>query len=273
VRRIMMLFEYEILRFNKLEGDFTILKDAIAIEEETNLYINGDLYVTFHHSPSQIKELVIGFLLTEGIIEKLEDVCKMEFSGKNIYIELSEEKSFKTQEKHRLITTFCGGSGLPPHMLKVAQKLRFNKIEVSGESILKAVNILNFNASIYRVSGGTHAAALTDKDGELIAFAEDIGRHNAVDKVIGEAAIKGVDFSRTMLASSGRLTSEIVIKDVQMGIPILISLSAPTNMGVRIAESFDLTLIGFARGKRFNIYTSPNRIKEWSQRSIHGREN
>jgi len=267
----MMLFEHEILRFNKLEGDFAILKDAIAIEEETNLYINGDLYATFHHSPSQIKELVIGFLLTEGIIDKLEDVCKMEFSGKNIHVELSGEKSFKAPEKHRLITTFCGDSGLPSSVLKVAQKLRSNRIEVNGESILKAANILNSNASIYRVSGGTHAAALTDKDGELIAFAEDIGRHNAVDKVIGEAAIKGVNFSRTMLASTGRLTSEIVIKAVQMGIPILISLSAPTDMGVRIAESSGLTLIGFARGKRFNIYTSPNRIKEWNQRIIRNK--
>jgi len=116
----MMLFEREILRFNKLEGDFAIIKDVIAIEEEMNLYINGDLYATFHHSPSQIKELVIGFLFTEGIIDELEDVCKMEFSGKNIYVELSGEKSFKAPEKHRLITTFCGSSGPPSRILKAA---------------------------------------------------------------------------------------------------------------------------------------------------------
>jgi FdhD protein len=271
VRRIMMLFEYEILRFNKLEGDFTILKDAIAIEEETNLYIDGKLYVTFHHSPSQIKELVIGFLLTEGIIDGLGDVCKMEFSGKNVHVELSGKKSFKVTEKYRLITTFCGGSRLPPHMLKVARKLRSNKIEFSIEVILKAIDTLNSKALIFKASGGTHAAALIDENGEVVAFAEDIGRHNAVDKVIGEAEIKGVDFNRVLLASTGRLTSEIVIKAVRMGIPILISMSAPTDMGVKIAEAFGLTLIGFARGKRFNIYTSPNRVKEWNQRSINNR--
>jgi len=261
----MMLFEHEILRFNR--GDFIILKDAIAIEEEMNLYINGGLYATFHHSPSQVKELVIGFLLTEGIIDELEDVCKMEFSGKNVYVELCGKKSFKVSEKRRLITTFCGGSRLPPHILKVAQKLRSNKIEFSVEVILKAIDILNSKASIFKASGGTHAAALIDENGEVMAFAEDIGRHNAVDKVVGEAEIRGVDFNRVLLASTGRLTSEIVIKAIKMGIPILVSMSAPTDMGVKVAEAFGLTLIGFARGKRFNIYTSPNRVKEWSQRS------
>ena len=261
----MMLFEHEILRFNR--GDFIILKDAIAIEEETNLYVNGGLYATFHHSPSQVKELVIGFLLTEGIIDELEDVCKMEFSGKNVYVELCGKKSFKVSEKRRLITAFCSGSQLPPHMLKVAQKLRSNKIEFSVEVILKAIDILNSKASIFKASGGTHAAALIDENGEVMAFAEDIGRHNAVDKVVGEAEIRGVDFNRVLLASTGRLTSEIVIKAIKMGIPILASMSAPTDIGVKVAEAFGLTLIGFARGKRFNIYTSPNRIKEWSQRS------
>jgi len=266
-----MLFEHEILRFNQIKGDFDILKDAIVIEEVTNLYINGELYATFHHSPSQMRELVIGHLLTEGIIDGVEDVCKMLFSGKNVYVELSRDKSFKAPEKRRLITTFCSGDELPPHILKATQKLRFNRIGFSAEVILKSIDILNSKALIFRASGGTHAAALIDESGDLMAFAEDIGRHNAVDKVIGEAAIKGVDFSRTLLASTGRLTSEIVIKAVQMGIPILVSLSAPTDMGVRIAESFGITLIGFARGKRFNIYTSPNRIKEWSQRSIHNK--
>lgn len=258
-----MLFEHEILRFNQIKGDFDILKDAIVIEEVTNLYINGDLYATFRHSPSQMRELVIGHLLTEGIIDGVEDVSKIQFSGKNVYVELFREKSFKAPEKHRLITTFCSGDELPPYIFKATQKLRFNRIVFSAEVILKSVDILNSKALIFRASGGTHAAALIDEKGELMAFAEDIGRHNAVDKVVGEAAIRGVDFSRILLASTGRLTSEIVIKAIQMGIPILVSISAPTNMGVKIAEAFGLTLIGFARGKHFNIYTSPDRVKEW----------
>lgn len=263
-----MLSEREVLRFNHIKGDFNALKDVIVVEEVTSLYIDGNLYAVFHHLPSQMKELVIGHLLTEGIISGVRDIWKIEFSGKNIHVKLSKEKPFNAPEKYRLITTFCsGGDKLPPRILKVHQKLKLNEIKFSAEVILKAVDILNSKASIFRISGGTHAAVLIDKSGELMAFAEDIGRHNAVDKVIGEAAIKGVDFSRILLASTGRLTSEIVIKDIQMGIPVLVSLSAPTDMGVKIAEAFGLTLIGFARGKRFNIYTSPYRIEEWENRS------
>jgi FdhD protein len=263
-----MLSEREVLRFSQLKGDFYALKDVVVVEEITNLYIDGNLYAVFHHSPSQIKELVIGHLLTEGIISGIEDILKIEFSEKNIHVELSK-KPLKFPEKHRLITTFCFDNNmLQPYLLKAAQKLRLNRIKFSAEIILKSVDILNSKASIFKASGGTHAAALIYENGELIAFAEDIGRHNAVDKVIGEAAMKGVDFSRMLLASTGRLTSEIVIKAIQIGIPVLISLSAPTDMGIKIAKTLGLTLIGFARGKRFNVYTSIDRINEWNQRSV-----
>lgn len=259
-----MLVECEILRFNQFKEDFEVLKDAVAVEEIMDLYINGNLYIIFHCTPSQIKELVIGHLLTEGVIEGVTDILEMKFSGKNIYVRLPEDKSFNTAlGKPRLIATFCSGGGnLLLRASKAAQKLRFNKIKFNAEVISRSIEILNSKASVFRASGGTHAAALINEKNEIVAFAEDIGRHNAVDKIIGEAAIKGVDFSTLLLASTGRLTSEIVAKTIQMGIPILVSLSAPTSIGVRMAEAFGLTLIGFARGKRFNIYTSPNRIEK-----------
>ncbi|MBS7635601.1 formate dehydrogenase accessory sulfurtransferase FdhD [Candidatus Bathyarchaeota archaeon] len=259
-----MLVECEVLRFNQLKEDFEISKDAVAVEEIINLYTNGNLYIIFHCTPSQIKELVIGHLLTEGVIEEVKDILEMTFSGKNIHVKLPEDKSLNAAlGKPRLITTFCSGGGdLPLRISKAAQKLRFNKIKFNAEVIFKAVEILNSKASTFRASGGTHAAALIDEKSKIAAFAEDIGRHNAIDKIIGEAAIKGVDFSRLLLASTGRLTSEIVVKAIQIGIPVLVSLSAPTSIGVRLAGAFGLTLIGFARGKRFNIYTSPDRIEK-----------
>jgi FdhD protein len=263
-----MLSECKVLRFNQLEGDFDALKDVVVVEEITNLYINDNLYEVLHYLPSKKKELLIGHLLTEGIINGLNDICKIEFLENNIYVKLSEEKTFNVLIKPETTTTFCSGNMLPPYMLKAAQKLKLNRMKFSAEVVLKAINMLNLNASIFRASGGTHAAALIDESGEIMAFAEDIGRHNAVDKVVGEAAIKNVDFSKALLASTGRLTSEIVIKAIRMGIPVLVSLSAPTDMGIKIAEVFGLTLIGFARGKRFNIYTSPSRIKELNQSSI-----
>lgn len=263
-----LLIEYEILKFNQITGDFEVLRDTVAIEDIVNLYINGSLYAIFHCLPSQIKELIIGHLLTGNIIESVNDILEMEFSGKNVYVKLSEEKDLNTLGKPMFIATFCSGGILQPHTLKAAQKLRFNKVRFSAEAILKAVGMLNSRSSVFRASGGTHAALLIDERNEIVAFAEDIGRHNAIDKVIGEAAIKNVDFNRLILASTGRLSSEIVVKAIQIGIPILVSLSAPTSMGVRIAKAFGLTLIGFARGRRFNIYSSPDRIEEWVQRYV-----
>lgn len=260
-----MLIEREVLRFDQLKGNFESLRDAIAIEEIARLHINGGLYVVFHHLPSQVKELVVGYLLTEGLIDRVEDILEMNFSERDIYVRLSGDKHFSAPEKTRLIMAFCSGEITSPRIFKAAQKLKFNNTRFSASVIFKSVEILNSRALTFRVSGGTHSAALINGDCEIIAFAEDIGRHNAIDKVIGEAAIKGADLGKLLLASTGRLTSEIVIKTVQVGIPVLVSLSAPTSMGLRIAESSNLTLIGFARGKRFTIYTSPYRIEEWAQ--------
>lgn len=262
----LSFFEYKILKFNKINGEFELLKDAVAIEEIVNLYINNHLYASFHCTPLKIKELVIGHLLTEGIIEELKDILEIKISGKNIYIKLPESKAFNPAENDMLITSLCSSDRISrPRLLKAPQKLRFNKIKFNTKIIFRAAEILNSMSSLFRISGATHSAIFIDEKGEIVAFAEDIGRHNAVDKVVGETAINGINFNRLLLASTGRLTSEIVIKAVQIGIPILISLSAPTNIGIRIAETFGLTLIGFVRGVRFNIYASPHRIEEYAQ--------
>jgi len=94
-----------------------------------------------------------------------------------------------------------------------------------------------------------------------LAFSEDIGRHNAIDKVVGRAALRGVNFRRPLLASTGRLAAEMVVKAANVGIPVIVSLAAPTDKGMNVAEMVGLTLIGFVRGKRFNIYTYPERTE------------
>lgn len=115
---------------------------------------------------------------------------------------------------------------------------------------------MNSQAHIFKITGGTHVSALLGENGSVITFAEDVGKHNAVDKVVGEAAMKDAVFERSVLATTGRLTFEIVVKAVNVGVPMIVFLSAPTNKGVKIAETIGLTLIGFTRGKRFNVYTT-----------------
>lgn len=255
--------EHEILKFNVLKGSVERLMDEVATEDWVELYINGEHYADFSCSPSKIVELVLGHLLTEGIIKKLEEVASLRISNGKAYV-LLRRKSKLGFSRVRRILTECGGKPfkLPPHLwMGIGRAKGTPTFKLPLQTIIEASKILNSQAHIFRMTGGTHASALFGEDGSVIAFAEDVGRHNAVDKVVGEAAMKDVFFENSVLATTGRLTSEIVVKAANVGIPIVVSLSAPSDRGVKIAEMVGLTLIGFTRGKRFNVYTNPERIK------------
>jgi formate dehydrogenase accessory protein FdhD len=133
-------------------------------------------------------------------------------------------------------------------------------LTVTANILSDSVKQLNFIAEKFRKTGGGHVAALYSIDRKVVALAEDVGRHNAVDKVIGVAATKNMEFTKLFLALSGRLTGDIVLKAARMKIPIIASLSAAISSGLEAAQLTRVTLIGFVRGKRMNIYTYPERI-------------
>jgi FdhD protein len=135
-----------------------------------------------------------------------------------------------------------------------------SNLTVKAKIIFDSVKQLNFKAEGYRKTGGFHVAAIYKAGGQLVAMAEDVGRHNAVDKVIGMAALDDVDFGECFLALSGRMSGDVVFKAANVGLPIIASLSAALSSGIAMAESADLTLAGFVRGKRINIYACPERI-------------
>jgi len=244
-----VLDECEILRFDRVNRVFESLKRFVVLEEIIDVHINGVFYASFHCLPMQIRELIVGHLLTEGIVEDAKNIVEVEASGNNVYVKLSEDNS-SAFRRQRLINTFCGGN-IQLHLSGKVNKLRFNRVRFNAEAVFKGIEALNNFSSLHKVSGGTHSAVLVNGE----------GRHNAFDKVVGEAALKRADLTKLLLASTGRLTSEIVAKAIRVGIPVLASLAAPTSLGVKIASNFGLTLIGFARGRYFDIYAFPERIK------------
>jgi len=131
---------------------------------------------------------------------------------------------------------------------------------VGAEVVSESVRRLNTLAETFRKTGGVHVAAVYSVDGDLVTYAEDVGRHNAVDKVIGVCSLRALDFSQSLLASSGRLTGDIVLKAARMGIPIVASLAAAVDSGVEVAKRTHVTLVGFVRGQRMNVFTLPERI-------------
>jgi len=215
------------------------------------------------------KELVLGHLLSEGIIQNLNEITKIQFSkaGKCIVtlkpsVHL-DSRITSSLPFARVIITACGQVNSWP-LSKLLDRIKLPKVEsnvrVNAQLIVEACRRLNTLARTFRETGGVHAAAMFSSRGDLISFAEDVGRHNAVDKAIGAASIRGHIFSESFLTSTGRLSGDIVLKTARVKIPIVASLAAALSSGVKIAEMTGVTLIGFVRGHRMNIYTHSKRV-------------
>ena len=167
----------------------------------------------------------------------------------------------------RVIDTTCGIPSpwrnlIKEKLIETEDILNLNtQFVVSSELIFSSIIEMQKETPLFKETGGCHGAAIFDLEGNLIAASEDIGRHNAIDKVIGALLLKNEPFNNKILTSTGRLTGDSVLKAVRARIPIVASLSAAIESGIRLADSYGITLIGFARGKRMNIYTNPKRIK------------
>lgn len=250
-----------------LKIDFRRCKKAekegfLAVDKPINIFVNGNYFVTLVASPRNIRELAIGHLLGQGVIRALEDIKHVSIRGKNVNLRTKAEIQLEATKFPKVIPTACGASediiellgksGIPE--LKLVVKF-------SAENVLNAFKLLHSASRVFKKSGGTHAAALFTRDGKLKFCIEDVGRHNAVDKVIGRGLIEGVDFTRSFMISTGRLSADMVIKCARAGIPLTASKAAPLESGVLAAEMSGLTLVGFVKGARLNVYTRPRRVK------------
>jgi FdhD protein len=238
------------------------VKDYVAEEKPFHIFLNKIHYATILCSPTNLKELAVGHILAEGLIKSNDEIAEIDFKEKNVCsIKLKSNVDIEKRVKlakhfSRIILSACGGLYQPS---KALPKIKSN-LKVKAETVLKCVKQLNFIAETFRKTGGVHAAAIYRDDGSLVAFAEDVGRHNAVDKVIGMGALNKIDFGTCVLALSGRLTEDIVFKAAKVGLPIVASLAAALDSGIAIAKDANLTLIGFVRGKRMNVYNLSERI-------------
>lgn len=260
-----MVRQVNIIKLDLSTGKSQKIADYIAEETPFYLFVNTTFWATILCSPTDLRELAVGHFLSEGILkstEEIEEIVLKEPEG-TCYIKLKPdinvEDRVKISRLHaRVIPSACG-SGSPYQYTGKTPKVKSN-LKVKAQVIFDSVNQLNFKAEGFRRTGGLHVAAIYKADGQLVALAEDVGRHNAVDKVIGMAALNKVDFGECFLALSGRMSGDVAFKAAKVGLPIVASLAAALSSGIAMAESADLTLAGFVRGKRINIYTCPERI-------------
>ncbi|MFH1278910.1 MAG: formate dehydrogenase accessory sulfurtransferase FdhD [Candidatus Eisenbacteria bacterium] len=238
-------------------------EDMLVREERFDLLLNGRLLVGLVCLPSDLQAFVVGFLVNEGILAPPYEV-DVQVDMKSGKLEARGEFDADAMDdffRKRTLTSGCGGGvagrdlDAPGRCLKVETDFR-----VQADKILAFMRVLKREASLYKLTGGAHIAALADDQGQLLLTAQDIGRHSAVDKVIGKALLSGLDPGQCMLFSSGRLSSEITVKAIHAHAPVLVSRAAPTDLSVKLARRFLLTLVGFARGNRMNIYSVAERI-------------
>jgi FdhD protein len=242
--------------------DITERDDTVASDEAVCIFVNGEYYRTLIATPTMIEELVVGHLMGEGIIDSPGDLKAVEVEPLKVRVELREnvDLDLLNISKVDLITTACGSLSTPIQGYQLSSLRITSDIEVEAEKIWGMVRELNLRSEIYKKTGGTHSAMLCSPDGDVVSFAEDVGRHNAVDKVIGAGILGKIDLGECVLVSSGRQSSEIVLKVARSGIPMIASVAGPLRSGIGIADATGITLICFVRGRRMNIYAHHERI-------------
>lgn len=239
------------------------LDETVANDVPVNIYINNECVTTMLTTPSRLKELAVGFLVDEGILRSKEEIKELWVKGLDVHVstESNVKARLQTYQVSRLVTTACGSvKGFLRLLDRVDKPTVTSKTVVTEKAVLQTVVWLNKNSKIFKETGGTHVAALSRSSGEPICFAEDVGRHNAIDKVIGEAILSNVDLSGCILASTGRQSADMVLKAARVGIPVVASIAGPLHSGIYAANETGVTLICFVKGLRMNIYTHPERV-------------
>jgi FdhD protein len=250
------LFEkIKIRRIDMRTGEEEI-EDKVVAETALTIILNDLEFETLLCSPEKFKELAVGHLISESIISQAKEIKEINLNEKTAIIRIALDKKISPEDlaKKRVVTSGCGRgqtfynyrdfSGCPPIE---------TKMEADPKVILELMNEFQKKSVIFKETGGVHSAALCEGS-KIIAFAEDIGRHNAVDKIIGEVVLKGKATKDKFLLLSGRISSEILIKAVRLRVPLIVSRSAPTNLAVKLAKELNIALVGFARGQRMNLY-------------------
>jgi FdhD protein len=249
---------YRIDRDSKQAGE-----DIVVKELPLTIVLNGRELVTLLCSPANLKYLAIGFLLSEGLLHSRNDIKSIIDDEQRGMVRVETVTDLNGEEEQvfkRIITPGCGRGAV---FYSAADAVGMNGVksdfQANGTEILGLMSQFQHRSETYRATGGVHSAALCDNK-NLNVFSEDIGRHNAIDKIFGQCIWEGISTHNQIILTSGRISSEIVIKIARNNVPVLASKSAPTNSAVKLADLLGITLIGFVRGTRMNVYSHHQRV-------------
>ena len=254
--------EVRVVRAGQSEADDT---DRVAREEPLQLVVNGHAVAVLMRTPGQDKELAAGFLWTEGVISKREHMVKVDLEAREnhalVFLDDAVELDLGRLTRHLFSASSCGLCG----KASIEAITSLHDPVADGPSfaesdILRAPEFLRSSQKTFERTGGLHASAVFNREGCLLALREDIGRHNALDKVLGWALLNEQDLSDKFVLMSGRLSFELMQKALAGRLPLVAGISAPSSLAVEFSRESNQTLIGFLRGHRYNLYNGDQRV-------------
>lgn len=257
LRQIMKHAKLAITYTQAAPEHWTSHEGEIIVEAPVSLTVNGEVWLTFMCTPVDLEAMAIGFLYNEGVISSMEEVASVFLCATGDNVDVWLHYAAEKPEKWRRTSGCTGGFTAVEEGAAIYPPV--NGVVLAASNVTGLIAQLFEAQQLYRESGGVHTSGLSD--GQRIVFvAEDIGRHNTLDKLAGRYLIEGLHLQRKVILTTGRISSEMLQKSARIGAGILVSRTSPSSLSIETAERLGITLIGYARRNRFNIYTHPERI-------------
>jgi len=236
------------------------ISDLVARETIFTILLNKKKLVTLNCSPGKYKFLGLGFLYASGILQKKEDIISLDINEKQGLMDI-KIKGVSLSPEDIINSNLWMGSYQQPEEQEETPISIDSSLKISSSLVYSLISEMQERANFFKLTGGVHSCALVDKQGSIILFSEDISRYNTIDKILGEAFANDITTEDKIILTSCRITSGILRKIIIGKLSIVISRAAPTDLAINLAKKVGITLVGFVRGERMNIYTHPQRIE------------
>ena len=246
---------YDRYEFKKWESH----EAETIVEAPVSLTVNGKVWLSFMCTPVHLEAMAVGFLFNEGIVESMDEIVDVRLCEHGDNVDVWLNRSVEQPESWRRTSGCTGGVTAVDLLARPDVSFSGNRLEVQPEAIEHVVELLFEAQILYRATGGVHTSILSDGE-KIVMAAEDIGRHNTLDKIAGLCLMQNAWSQKRILATTGRISSEMLQKAARMQAPILISRTSPSSLSIEMAERYGITLIGYARKHRFNVYTNGYRV-------------
>ena len=242
-------------------GQRVHIDSEVIVEAPVSLTVNGEIWLTLLCTPIDLEALAVGFLYNESLIQYFDEIDSVHVCSSGDNIDVWINHSVDKPEKLLRTSGCTGGITFVGTEISTtsASVLNLNETRITPIQVNNFLDELLQAQSLYRIVGGVHTSAVSDGN-SILASAEDIGRHNTLDKIAGHCLMEGINLSRRIIVTTGRISSEMLQKSIRLGASVLISRTAASSLSIQMAHAWGITLIGYARRNQFRVYTHPERI-------------